>query len=250
MLSPNDPLVPTAKLHLFDQAHLRSRCRVRFASAQWPPPERSGDFFEFFLDDHDDDSDGSGTFFFGDVSGNGMDAAGFAVQVRALLDEHVRQLSPHTQPRIILATLNEVLEKETVSGRFVAAVAARIDARHRAIHIASAGHLGPFVRRRWGRVVRVCWPSGPPIGIVHGQHYDETHFDLGIEDAVVFASDGVTDRFATAADPVGETGLMERLARLNAEPAELSRKLLRAGSPPPHSRRQSDAMVLTVMLTA
>jgi phosphoserine phosphatase RsbU/P len=213
----------------------RARSRLRLASAQWPPPGRSGDIFRVF-----DHHDGSSTLFFGDVSGNGDDAAPVVDNLHLILERRWRGPS---SARALLAAVNDDLERQIPQDRFVSAIAARIDAAGSTIRVASAGHLGPFVKGRRGGVTRIGRPGGPPLGILPHQSYDETCASLAIGDTVVFATDGVTDRFACAADPSGETGLMERLRRWPAGLAGTCRRLLSAAA------AGTDATVLAVQVT-
>jgi sigma-B regulation protein RsbU (phosphoserine phosphatase) len=211
------------------------RAGLRVASAQWPPPGASGDFFE--MSRH---GDGATSVFFGDVSGNGAGAARLANRAGQLVSQRMRDLPP---PGRLLEQVNEALERELSPDSFVVAVAAHIDARRRTMKVASAGHLGPFVKRACGSPVSPAQASGPPLGMFPGQGYAETAFRLGPSDVVVFATDGISDRFATTRDPGGESGLLARLGRLASDPACLCRRLLQAASP-----LATDAAVLAVQL--
>ena len=207
---------------------------LRLASAQWPPRHRSGDFLHVHRD-----RDGSTTIFLGDVSGNGAQAAPLAAHADRLLGRHFHRCGDLGGA---LESLNDDLERTLADEVFVTAVAARIDARRRTLRLASAGHLGPFLRCRSG-CVSLSRPSGPPLGIRAGTSYGgEVVFDLAIGDLLVFATDGVSDRHATAADPTGEDGLLALLERMAPEPSSVCRRLL-WGRPP-----STDATVVAVLL--
>jgi sigma-B regulation protein RsbU (phosphoserine phosphatase) len=213
-----------------------AKARLRLAAAQWPPPGRSGDYFGVF-----DQVDGSSTLFFGDVSGNGSDAAPTVASLRSILERRCRRAP---SPGALLAAVNDELERQVAPDRFVSAIAARIDAAGSTVQVASAGHLGPLVRTGRGQVVRIGPSGGPPLGIFSRQEYTESCAELAIGDTVIFATDGITDSFAVPADPLGENGLMERLRRWPADLAGTCRRLLR------NAARGADATVLAVQVTA
>jgi serine phosphatase RsbU (regulator of sigma subunit) len=208
---------------------------LRFAAAQHPPPGRSGDFCQVRHD-----RDDSSTFFFGDVSGNGDAVAPIAERVRAIVDRRVEERSG---PAALLTAVNQDLYGRLRPECFVSAVVARIEWRRASIRLASAGHLGPFVRGRSGQVIAAAGPGGPPLGIVERQSYAEYSRNLALGDTVVFASDGVTDRFASPSDPLGEIGLMNRLSwAAHLDLSDLCQCLLDS------TRGHSDASVLAVRL--
>jgi serine phosphatase RsbU (regulator of sigma subunit) len=208
---------------------------LQLASAQWPPPDRSGDFLHVRRD-----PEGGTTIFLGDVSGNGARAAPLAARAGRLLGRHLHRPGDLGG---LLQSFNDDLEQTLTDDLFVTAVAARIDTRRRTLRLASAGHLGPFLRARTG-CLSLSRPSGPPLGIRAGTQYGgEVVFDLTIGDLLVFATDGVSDRFATHADPTGEDGLLTSLDRLSPDPSSVCRRLL--GARPP----STDATVVAVKLT-
>jgi two-component system, chemotaxis family, sensor kinase Cph1 len=196
----------------------RPRPRLTTASAQWPPRTHSGDILELL-----ENADGSTTIFVGDVAGNGPAAA--AVAARSRPDVR-RQLSSSCSPGRCLERLNDALESTLEANLFLTAVVARIDADFQTIQVASAGHLGPFLRRRSGSSVTLSAGGGPPLGIVRQHRYHQVAFSLAPGDTVVFATDGVTDRFATRSDFSGQSGLLAALDRLPGPAADICGRLL------------------------
>jgi serine phosphatase RsbU (regulator of sigma subunit) len=216
---------------------LREVSRLKVASAQWPPAGRSGDLVDVHRD-----LDGGATIFLGDVSGNGPSVAPTAERLRRLVRRHVHHCA---SLRGGFEALSDDLSAELASDAFITAVAARIDARGRTVRVVSAGHLGPFVRRCLGGSQPIATRPGLPLGIVRGQRYPhQARLELDAEDTIVFATDGVTDRFATRQDECGEAGLLAELGRLPARPAALCRRLL--WSRP--AQLTSDATVLAVQV--
>ena len=192
---------------------------MRLASAQTPGPGSTGDLIDVQRDD-----DGRTTIFLGDVSGNGEAAASIAGRTRRLVRRHL--LSWVSLPAGF-ASLNDALEATLAPDIFMTAVAARIDARFGSLEVVSAGHLGPLVRRARGGSRALGTRPGPPLGLVRNQQFPAvTSFDLEPDDTIVFATDGVTDRFVTRRDHHGQTGLLGELAALPLGPSSLCRRLL------------------------
>ena len=208
---------------------------LRPCLAQWPPAERSGDLFEFFVG-----PSGMGTFFLADVSGNGSAVAPVASRVRRLAQAF---LAAELPLRALLGAINDALEMDEVPGCFVCAVAARFDPRARRLRVARAGHLGAFVRRTNGQTRCIEAPVGLALGILPDQDYAEEEVELEATDTVVLATDGITDRFATAADPTGKTQFARWLGVLPASPRAICQSLLPRGR-----ADRGDATVLAIAL--
>ncbi len=191
--------------------HLPTWSRLNVATRQWALGGKGGDFFEVIQQ-----RDGRVTTVMADVCGNGPGAAGPVSNLRWILRQ---QIASGDSPGAVLSTLNEWLVRQKTDDRFVTAVCVRIDVVAGRAELASAGHLGPFVKRATGRAEDLPCPVGLALGILAGQTYRETTVELAPEDAVVLVTDGITDRLATADDPLGQRGLIERLerARLGTE---------------------------------
>ena len=58
--------------------------------------------------------------------------------------------------------------------------------------IASAGHLGPFVKRAAGIAEELPHTVGLALGILSAQVYQETSVELAPQDALVLVTDGIT----------------------------------------------------------
>ena len=198
--------------------HLPTWSRLRVASKQRAMLGRGGDFFEVFQ--HRDDRV---TTVMADVCGNGPGAAAHVSDIRWALRQHLARAEA---PGAILAAVNEWMLARKTSDRFVTAVCARLDLRAGRAEVASAGHLGPFVKRATGGVESLATGAGLALGILPGQVYQETSLDLFPEDALVLATDGITDRLATATDLLGERALLRRLAAAPHSVAHICDSLL------------------------
>ena len=76
--------------------------------------------------------------------------------------------------------------------------------------IANAGHLSPY---RDGRELEI--PPSLPLGVIAGNQYEQTHFQLKRGDRLVFLSDGVVE----ATNTEGELFGFERTQQVSHEPA-------------------------------
>jgi len=185
--------------------HLPTWSRLNVAAKQSAPAGTSGDFFEVIQQ-----RDGRVTVVVADVCGNGPSAAAPVSSLRWILRQTIAR---GEAPGAVLAALNDWIVAQRIDDRFVTAVCVRIDAVTCRAEIASAGHLGPFVKRAAGGAEELPYAVGLALGILPGQTYQETPVDLEPEDALVLVTDGITDRLATAGDQLGQHALLERLAR-------------------------------------
>ena len=86
-----------------------------------------------------------------------------------------RRTARGRSPGVVLAALNQWLASaERATDRFATALALRIDPRSGRMDIASAGHLGPFVKSPCGAVHGLLLAGGVALGIWPGQCYAET----------------------------------------------------------------------------
>src|SRR6185369_12014168 len=115
-----------------------------------------GDFFEVLQH-----RDGRVSAVMADVCGRGPVAAAIATAVRPLLR---RCLARGDAPGRVLMALNDWISRH-VRDSFVTALAIRIDPTDGRTEIASAGHLGPFVRRRSGAVHALTLAGSVPLGM-------------------------------------------------------------------------------------
>ena len=185
--------------------HLPTWSRLHVAARQWSPAGNGGDFFEVIQQ-----RDGRVTAFIADVCGNGPSAAGPVSRLRWILRQAIAR---GEAPGAVLAALNDWLVQERTDDRFVTGVCVRVDPMTGDARIASAGHLGPFVKRAAGYAEDLFPSVGLAMGILPGQRYRETPVSLAPDDAVVLVTDGITDPLAATGDPLGERGLVTQLAR-------------------------------------
>jgi len=241
--SPDEPAATQVALRLApkatDSADMRTTLlptwsRLQVATKQAAAFGLGGDFFEVLQH-----RDGRVSTIMADACGKGPMAALVADAVRPVLR---RCLARDEAPGLVLTAMNSWLARQ-VPETFVTAVAVRIDVGSGRTEIASAGHLGPFVRRRTGEVETLTSAGGLPLGMLPGESYPEFTLDLQPEDAIVLVTDGITDPLATDADVLGERGLLDRLAGARHGTADICHALLADDAP-----ARDDATVLVLQL--
>jgi serine phosphatase RsbU (regulator of sigma subunit) len=195
-----------------------------------PAAEVAGDFYDaFFLDER--------RLFFavGDVAGKVMAAALFMARSLALLRAEALRRRPLHE---MLARVNEVLARGNEQATFVALTCGVLDTTNGAIRLVNGGGGAPFVRtgKGWSRFPM---PRGIVIGVIPGFVFETARARLGLGDALLLFSDGVTEARSVGGELFG----IERLERLltehvDADAAGLVRAVRRAvdefsgGGPP------------------
>ena len=96
-----------------------------------------------------------------DVCGNGPSAAVPVSRLRWLLRQH---LARGEAPGAVLALLNDAIVAGNEPDLFVTAVCVRIDPLSGAVTVASAGHLGPFIKRACGDAQELVTATGRRAG--------------------------------------------------------------------------------------
>src|SRR4029077_16848137 len=142
--------------------------------------------------------------------GNGPSAAVPVSRLRWLVRQH---LACGESPGAVLKLLNDSIVAGNEPDLFVPAACVRIDPQTGVVNAASAGHLGPFIKRACGDAQELVMDEGAALGIMPGQSYAETRLDLDSEDALVLVTDGITDPLGTKSSPLGQAGLLDALAR-------------------------------------
>ena len=215
--------------------HLPTWSRLNIAARQWAPAGNGGDFFEIIQQ-----QDGRVLAIMADVSGNGPSAAGPVASLRWVMRQAIAR---GQSPGAVLQLLNDWLVQQQVDDRFVTAVCVRLNPMTGDTEIASAGHLGPFVKRARGGAEDLPPSVGLALGIFPGQTYREVTLELRPEDALVLVTDGITDRLGTAGDPLGQRALLGRLQRAQLSPESICGALLG-----PSARFAEDATVVVMQM--
>jgi serine phosphatase RsbU (regulator of sigma subunit) len=198
--------------------YLPTWSRLRIATKQRTQLGRGGDFFEVFQH-----REGPVSTVMADVAGNGPRAA---VPVSDLRWVFRQRLARGESPGEVLAAVNDWLIGQSVHELLVTALCVRINVVTGLAEIASAGHLGPFVKRSSGAAESLTPAPALPLGILTGEVYNQITTVLSLQDALVLATDGITDRLASREDPLGEQGLLRRLESAPQSAAHICDELL------------------------
>jgi len=215
--------------------HLPTWSQLRIATKQRGPLGHGGDFFEIIQH-----REGHVSVLVADVCGNGPNAAVPVSRLRWLLRQH---LARGEAPASVLGLLNDAIVAGNQPDLFVTAVCVQIDPIASSLRVASAGHLGPFVKRARGDAHELVIATGPALGIMSEQFYAETRVDVDAEDAIVLVTDGITDPLGTASSPLGQAALLNELAHASPSAESICAALLRATGPVEH-----DATVVVLQL--
>ncbi len=170
-----------------------------------------GDFYDVY------DSPAGWGLVIGDVQGKGEEAATVAAMAR-----YAARVLAHwnRNPAEVLGMVNDVLQAQPSSDRFVTAIAAHLRFEDAVLHatVASAGHPGPALVRPDGRV-RMLPGGGMPLGLFADCEAETTQLDLESGDMLFFFTDGVTEA-RSPANAYFENRLADELAAVAGQPAD------------------------------
>jgi anti-anti-sigma factor len=142
--------------------------------------EVGGDFYDFFA------TPNGWIVIIGDVAGKGVRAAAMAGLVR-----HGARFVSQSEsgPAAILARLDAALRQQPAVS-LCSAVCIGVRSDH--LLVSSAGHPGPVVVRRDGRVREIAG-AGPLLGVASAGSWPERTVRVGPHETVLLYTDGVTD---------------------------------------------------------
>jgi phosphoserine phosphatase RsbU/P len=142
-----------------------------------------GDFADFF-----ELPNGHVGIYIGDVVGKGLSAAMYATLVMGTLRGTHKT---GTDTAAVLAMLNKRLLVRPVVGRYAATVYAVFDPARRELTFSNAGL--PFPLLASGNQCKQLGHGGLPSGLFGGSCYESHRVQLAPGDAVLFATDGLTE---------------------------------------------------------
>jgi phosphoserine phosphatase RsbU/P len=185
---------------------------LSFAAHYRPARHVGGDFYDVM--------DMGGTYFFviGDVSGKGMPAALLMAQALSTLR---LILEPTISPAIALSRWNDMLCGTTIRGMFITALLGRIDPERCEVEIASCGHSEPMLIHDSGVVESIPLPGGPPLAVVPDRTTRSRLVTLKRDEWLVVYTDGLSESFNSAREPLDESGISKLLSRSFASAQEV-----------------------------
>ncbi|MBR4896341.1 MAG: serine/threonine-protein phosphatase, partial [Clostridia bacterium] len=181
-----------------------------------PAKEVGGDFYDFFLIDHDHLG-----LVMADVSGKGVPAALFMVIAKTLIKNRAQMGGG---PAEVLQYVNEQLCEGNEAELFVTVWFAIMDLQTGKGLAANAGHEHPALRRADGTYELVVYRHSPAVAALEGMRFREHEFELHPGDSLFVYTDGVTEATNMGNELFG-TGRM--LDELNQDPDAAPEMLLR-----------------------
>jgi PAS domain S-box-containing protein len=166
-----------------------------------------------------------------DVSGHGVAAALYTMQIRSLWEEYRHALGT---PSIFLAALNHRLHAlASREDHFATATHLVIDARTGSFSLACAGHPPPLLKKAGGRVASLE-EKGPALGMMEEAHYTAGAGRLEPGESILLYTDGAVEIFDAEQRELGEAGLARLMGEIDLAEgdsalAELEEALLTAG---------------------
>ena len=158
--------------------------------------EVGGDFFDHIRKDEKD------VYIVGDISGKGMSAALYMVQVRLLIRYLVEKSDNFKQ---VISGVNEALLKHLKRGFFLTSIFAVTDGRK--ITFMRAGHNPAMCYSVKDRGCKEIRQSGMGIGLTNGSMFSNSIEEVSIEsipgDIILLYSDGLTETMNNVSDEFG-----------------------------------------------
>ncbi len=183
-----------------------------------PAKEVGGDFYDFFLVDHDHLA-----VVIADVSGKGVPAALFMVIAKTLIKNHTQN-----QERLgdVFTHTNEQLCEGNDAGLFVTAWIGMLEISTGAFTYVNAGHNPPLLKRADGGYEWMKGRSGFILAGMEGVRYHEITDHLSPGDKLYLYTDGVTEATNRTEELFGSQRLQDALnQRGDLPPYELLTEL-------------------------
>ena len=192
-----------------------------FAAQYDPAYEVGGDFYDFVR--LPDDRLG---IVVGDVAGKGISAALYM----ARLTRDLRYFAlAEADPARVLEWMNRAVAESGHDDIFVTLIYVVLDAGHRRLTIANAGHMPLVVRREAAHEVQVLdEKSGLPLGVLPDTTYESEVFDLRPNDAVLMFTDGLVEAMNPHREMFGMQRLLQTVGDGSAHADTLMERVLAA----------------------
>jgi sigma-B regulation protein RsbU (phosphoserine phosphatase) len=184
--------------------------------AEWVPAGvMGGDWYDYIPL-----VDGRLAIVLADVSGKGMPAALLMSAVRGI----VRSLaSLASRPGEVLARVNQMLLDDVPTGRYVTMIYAVLDAAHRTLTFASAGHPWPLLCHG-GDVRPLHTDAGLPLGLLPSEFTEHT-VKLCHDFRLLLYTDGISEALNCEDQEFGSARLYEFMAAHDCSVSQLMKSI-------------------------
>jgi len=177
-----------------------------------PAKEVGGDFYDFFVLDHDHIG-----IAIADVSGKGVPGALFMAITRTLLRSEARQT---LSPGMSLERLNAQLAHDNESATFVTVFFGVLDLVTGRLTFANAGHLPPLLLVPGNPPEELPLTDGTPIGMIEGVRYPVKETVLSPGTSLFLYTDGLTEAFNEDGGQFGDARLLELFSVPRPKPGD------------------------------
>ena len=182
-----------------------------------------GDFYDFFLLDHD-----RLFFMIGDVSGKGLPASLFMAVSKTLC--HSLAIRHEDDLKKMAQALNTELSHNNPEMLFVTGVIGVLDLRDGRLIYCNAGHDAPYhIASVSGTLTRLDGEGGgPPFSVMDDFPYGSTQAQLQPGDRLILLTDGITEAMSPAGELFGSVRLrnwLEKAIATSLAPARLCESL-------------------------
>jgi len=150
-----------------------------------------------------------------DVSGKGIGASLLMASLRAALHSEIH---PQFQLEVMAAKLNDFVHRSSSPDRFITFFFCELNMKTGEIRYVNAGHNPPFIIEKNGKMSRLE-SSGFCLGMFPSVAYEAKQVTLGVGDAAVLFTDGITESRNKNNEEFGEDGLVKLLKKNLKQPA-------------------------------
>ena len=179
-----------------------------------------GDFYDVF-----ELTGGRLALLIGDVAGKGISAA----LLMARIGSEVRfQSAGRTDPKEILARVNDSLESSAAEGMFATAFMLVLEPQSGQVTFSNAGHPAPLVRLPDGRTAPLGIVGGAPLGLAESKAITQQTRRLEPGAAIVLFTDGVTEALNTRSELFGAEKLEKAVAYADGDAESIKTTLVDA----------------------
>ena len=179
-----------------------------------PAKEVGGDFYDFFMVDHDHVA-----LVMADVSGKGVPAALFMMVTRMLIKS---RLQSGESPSEALTNVNRQLCESNELGFFVTAWLAVLEISTGKGVAVNAGHEHPVLRRSGEKYELILYRHSLALAALDGVQFKQHEFQLYPGDSFFVYTDGVTEATSSEKELFGTDRMLEALNKApDAEPEEI-----------------------------
>jgi sigma-B regulation protein RsbU (phosphoserine phosphatase) len=152
-----------------------------------PSRETSGDFYDVNLLPN-----GRLGILVADVVDKGAGAALFMALSWILIRTYATEYP--TQPELVLSAVNRRILKDTDANQFVAVFCGTLDPATGTLAYCNAGHVPPYLlSTQSDDAVQTLLRTGPPLGILEDETWEQGVVQLAPGDVLVLYTDGITD---------------------------------------------------------